>query len=130
MTKKRIEVVNIYSNDKYNYLLKKNQGKFDINAIKEISFFKMDIDSLKELNQNVLEIFYDSIIQEIYQKDYTIPANYNYAVEIGFRPGVTDNLAKTTIEALHLMGIKAKVSTGKIFFKEYFTSRDLGFDSH
>jgi len=118
MTKKRIEVVNIYSNDKYNYLLKKNQGKFDINAIKEISFFKMDIDSLKELNQNVLEIFYDSIIQEIYQQDYTIPANYNYAVEIGFRPGVTDNLAKTTIEALHLMGIKAKVSTGKIFFIE------------
>ena len=122
MTKKRIEVVNLYSNNKYNYLLKKNQGQTEINAINEISFFKMDIDNTSELSQNVLEIFYDSIIQEIHWQEYTIPSNYNYVVEIGFRPGVTDNLANTTMEALHLMGIKAKVSTGKIFFIESTTS--------
>ena len=118
MTKKRIEVINIYPNDKYNYLINESQRQFEIKAIKEVLFFKIDTDDAGDFGADFREVLYDSIIQEIYFEEYQIPSNYNFAVEVGFKPGVTDNLANTTVEALKLKNIETKVSTGRIFFIE------------
>ena len=38
------------------------------------------------------------------------------AVEVFFRPGVTDNVGKTASELLGLMGIDAKVASGEIYY--------------
>ncbi|OFZ46035.1 MAG: hypothetical protein A2381_19550 [Bdellovibrionales bacterium RIFOXYB1_FULL_37_110] len=113
-----MEVINIYPNDKYNYLINESQRQFEIKAIKEVLFFKIDTDDAGDFGADFREVLYDSIIQEIYFEEYQIPSNYNFAVEVGFKPGVTDNLANTTVEALKLKNIETKVSTGRIFFIE------------
>ncbi|MBI2520165.1 MAG: phosphoribosylformylglycinamidine synthase subunit PurS [Bdellovibrio sp.] len=45
----------------------------------------------------------------------TIPPHYDMAVQITFRPGVTDNKGQAARQALQLIGVDAQVRSGRIF---------------
>jgi len=62
------------------------------------------------------DVFFDPIIEKVlkdHQEPSTLP---QYVVEVGMKPGVTDNPARAAREALELLNIKAEVASGQLYF--------------
>jgi phosphoribosylformylglycinamidine synthase subunit PurSL len=67
-------------------------------------------------NQSKSEVFCDEISQlgfESCSSDHNL--DFNFAIEIKFRAGVTDNSGQSAQEALNHFDIEAKVSTGELY---------------
>ena len=74
-----------------------------IDSVKTIDIYTID----RELNQEKLdllsrELFADPITQ-IYSVDKPLAAEFDWLVEIGFKPGVTDNVGRTAAIAIEDM---------------------------
>lgn len=73
----------------------------------EFDFFDIHLKRLCE------ELFCDMIIQE-YSFRESLAKEFTYIIEVTFRPGVTDNIGKTSSEAIKdLIGIDSKVYTSR-----------------
>ncbi len=71
-----------------------------VKSVRTISVFTLDIDLLKEeLEKVATGPFVDPIIQE-YRIDQPLAQDFDWLVEVGFKPGVTDNVGKTAKEAI------------------------------
>ena len=73
-------------------------------------------DALKceQLAQN----FYDLQCEELYSSEYPLPKNTSHIVEVGFRPGVTDNTGRAAGQILSLLGVDGVVFSGRLFLLE------------
>ncbi|MEK7633948.1 MAG: AIR synthase-related protein [Patescibacteria group bacterium] len=89
---------------------------------------------VKSLNQNQLNEIALSLINPVYQifkiNQPTLVKKFNWAFEIGFLPGVTDNIANTTKEIIEdKLNIKflenEGVYTSKLFFTNDYPSDNL-----
>lgn len=76
-------------------------------------------EQLKLLSEDV---FLDPVIQEV-SIDEPISLPYDWLIEVGFRPGVTDNVARTAREAIQrTLGVKFSSGEGVYSRKLYFLS--------
>jgi phosphoribosylformylglycinamidine synthase len=77
-----------------------NDLGLSIKSVRTISVFTLDMElSEKELEMVATGPFLDPIIQE-YRIDQPLARDFNALVEVGFKPGVTDNIGKTSKEAM------------------------------
>jgi phosphoribosylformylglycinamidine synthase II len=71
-----------------------------VDSVKTISVFTLDMDLSDEALEKVATgPFLDPIIQE-YRIDASLAHDFDWLVEVGFKPGVTDNVGKTAKEAI------------------------------
>ena len=77
-----------------------NDLGLSVESVRTISIFTLDMDlSDKELEMIATGPFFDPIIQE-YRIDQPLAHDFDSLVEVGFKPGVTDNVGKTAKEAI------------------------------
>ena len=91
-----------------------------IGRLEKLKVFRMMLPSATSV-QILEEVFVDPIMEKSYWTDELSSRNSlpNWTVEIQYRPGVTDNVARSAEEALALMGIEnSRVATG-IFWLIY-----------
>ncbi len=71
-----------------------------VESVRTISVFTLDMElPREELEMIASGPFLDPIIQE-YRMDRPLAHNFDWLVEVGFKPGVTDNVGKTAREAI------------------------------
>jgi phosphoribosylformylglycinamidine synthase II len=71
-----------------------------VKSVRTISAFTLDMElSKEELEKVATGPFVDPIIQE-YRIDQSLAEDFDRLVEVGFKPGVTDNVGKTAKEAI------------------------------
>ena len=71
-----------------------------VESVKTLSVFNLDMDpSNAELEIIATGPFLDPVIQE-YGIDRSLASDFDWLAEVGFKPGVTDNVGKTAKEAV------------------------------
>lgn len=106
-----------------------------LNDLRRISFYKMESNFFsREQLAEVLaekkiceEVFLDSITNVIHRNHhdaFNARKDYTFAVEISFKPGVTDNPAHSAKEALALLGMDVTVASGSVYFLYGNINRD------
>ncbi len=71
-----------------------------VDEVRTIDVYTVDADlSQSELEQAAAGPFSDPVIQD-WSIDRPLAAGFDFAVEVGFRPGVTDNVGRTAREAV------------------------------
>lgn len=71
-----------------------------VKSVRTLSVFTLDMElSREELEMVATGPFLDPIIQE-YRIDEPLARDFDWLVEVGFKPGVTDNVGKTAKEAI------------------------------
>jgi len=74
--------------------------KIPVEAVRTLSVFTLDMElSPEELERVATGPFLDPIIQE-YGIDRPLAHDFDWLIEVGFKPGVTDNVGKTAKEAM------------------------------
>ncbi|MCX5814095.1 MAG: phosphoribosylformylglycinamidine synthase subunit PurL [Proteobacteria bacterium] len=82
----------------------------------------LDVDIVKILKTDV---FVDPVIQEGYL-DEAVPVSGDWIIEVGFKPGVTDNVGRTAKEVIEaLSGHKFKENEGVFTSRMYFLKGEL-----
>jgi len=77
-----------------------NDLRLPVESVRTISVFTLDIElSHKELEKTASGPFFDPIVQT-YQINEPLARDFDWLVEVGFKPGVTDNVGKTAKEAI------------------------------
>jgi len=76
--------------------------KFAVDGVRTIDVYTVDADlSREELEAIASGAYLDPISQE-YAVDAPLASDFDWLVEVGFKPGVTDNVGKTATEAAEL----------------------------
>lgn len=88
--------------------------KFQLAKIEESKFYLLETES-EDLKNISTEVLCDPVLDIFSDKDWIDP-NAAFAVEVGLKAGVTDNLAKSVKDAFKLFDVEAKISTGKIYW--------------
>ncbi|GMW03305.1 MAG: hypothetical protein AMXMBFR84_44390 [Candidatus Hydrogenedentota bacterium] len=71
-----------------------------VDAVHVVDVYTIDaVLTEDELKQVQRELFTDPIIQDS-ATNRTLPSKYDYLIEVGFRPGVTDNVGKSAAEGI------------------------------
>ncbi len=120
MKSKRLE---IYPRDNTG---KAKQLQNDFNSFNDINIIDLKIgkcyliSDIKELDLEKMkdEIFYDDVIEDCYVEYETFKnqkIDYDYFVDVQFRPGVTDNPSKSCEEALSLYGLYPDVYSSTLY---------------
>ncbi len=82
--------------------------------------FQADVSGLKaDIAGKGAQALIDPILQKLHldAEKYTFPSGEpSFVIEVSCRPGVTDNAARAAEEALDLVGIRAKVASGSLYF--------------
>ena len=80
------------------------------------------------LEQAAAGPFSDPVIQ-VFSIDQPLASGFDYAVEVGFRPGVTDNVGRTAREALaYLSGTPLAEGEGAYYAVQYLLKGSLSAD--
>lgn len=116
MNKTRFEVTNKYQGHHLSGATKEVTEvlKFDLDKIEESKFYLLESDSSDQLSAS-REVLCDPVL-DIFHSENWVQEKAAFAVEVGFKPGVTDNLSKSVIDGFKLFDIETAVSTGKIFW--------------
>lgn len=116
MNKSRVEVTNRYQGHHLKGLMNESRDVFNIelNNIIETHYYL-----LESTNSNISplakEVLSDSVLDEFHSSEWDMD-DAQFAIEIGYKPGVTDNTAKSVMDAFSVLDEKVNVSTGKIFW--------------
>ena len=71
-----------------------------VESLRTVSVFTLDMDlSSEDLNKVATGPFLDPVIQQ-FSIDTPLARDFDWMVEVGFKPGVTDNVGKTAKEAI------------------------------
>ncbi len=71
-----------------------------VGEVRVVDVYTVNADlNREELDRVRTELFTDPVIQ-VSALDKSLLANYDYAIEVGFRPGVTDNVGKSSAEGV------------------------------
>ncbi len=90
--------------------IKSNLG-IEIESCKTVDVFTVSGPIEEAQLKKILFAFYDKIIQDVSLSPIAQAKDFNYLVEVGFLPGVTDNIGNTSREAI-------EYALGKKFGKE------------
>ncbi len=95
----------------------------EIATVRSIDVYTVDARlSTQELNAAASGPFSDPVIQN-WSLDIPLADNFDYAIEVGFRPGVTDNTGRTAREALeYLTGRKFGSEESVYYSVQYLLS--------
>ena len=86
-----------------------------VDAVRTIEVFTVDMDlSAPDLAAVAAGPFSDPIIQE-YAIDRPLATAFDWLIEVGLRPGVTDNVGRTALEALSLILNKMPAPDEKVY---------------
>jgi len=98
----------------------------ELDDLTSLKVFRISTDS--EPNSNhIEEVFVDPIMEQVHWSDGldTLERTPVWTIEVQFRPGVTDNVARSAEEALGLVGLKsATVATGQLWLVYGDVSRE------
>lgn len=93
----------------------KEYFKLPVEDVKEIDVFTIDVDLTDEQFEKIRnEIFLDPITQSASYKP--LAENFNYLIEVGFLPGVKDNVGATSVGAIEDL-LKIKLKQGEFVYK-------------
>lgn len=114
----RLEIRSRLNNDDASpaALEKLRQINQSLSAIEEIKVYKIESD------QNIASltpVFADPVLHEARSDDaaYGFAGQTpSFAIEVSYRPGVTDNPARAAEEALAVTGVNARVASGSLYF--------------
>ncbi|BCS54671.1 phosphoribosylformylglycinamidine synthase subunit PurS [Geobacter sp. SVR] len=97
-----------------------------VEEVRTIDVYTVDADlSQTELEQAANGPFSDPVIQT-WSLDRPLAAGFDYAVEVGFRPGVTDNVGRTAREAIeYLTGRPFGEGQGAFYAVQYLLKGQL-----
>jgi phosphoribosylformylglycinamidine synthase len=97
-----------------------------VTAVRSIDVYTVDARlTEKELAEIAAGPFSDPVIQN-WSMDAPLAEDFDHAIEVGFRPGVTDNTGRTAREAVeYLTGRKFSESEGVYYSVQYLISGDL-----
>ena len=107
--------------------LKKNQLHHTNKNVEEV--FLVDVYTIKkDLKHNQLEQIASSLTNPVYQdfkiNEPTIVSKFSWAIEIGFLPGVTDNIANTSREIIEDL-LQSKFSEKEGIYSSQITFNPL-----
>ncbi|MCK5402829.1 phosphoribosylformylglycinamidine synthase subunit PurS, partial [Candidatus Bathyarchaeota archaeon] len=92
--------------DIYNFL------GIKVDQVRTRRVYTLDIElNLEELEKVKRELFVDPVIEEVSDK---LP-NFNWLMEVGYKPGVTDNVGKTARKAIQNLLKKKLKETEKVY---------------
>src|SRR5664279_2921558 len=91
-----------------------------VTEVKTIDIYTVDAPlSEDELQRAAAGPFSDPVIQK-WSIDRPLAVGFNFAVEVGFRPGVTDNVGRTAREAVaYLTGRPSAAGDGVYYSVQY-----------
>jgi phosphoribosylformylglycinamidine synthase II len=118
MNKSRFEVTNRYQGHHLNGWTSEVRDvfKFQLDKIEESKFYLLETSiETSETFRISKEVLCDPVL-DIIENDNWTNKEAQFAVEVGLKPGVTDNLSKSVVDAFKLFEVDAKVSTGKIYW--------------
>jgi len=97
-----------------------------VRSVRTIKVFTIDAEVASTLvEESAGQLFCDSISQE-YSINRPLAADFDWLIEVGFRPGVTDNEGKTARESLELaIGRKLNRGEGVYTSTQYALAGDL-----
>jgi phosphoribosylformylglycinamidine synthase II len=97
-----------------------------ISSVRTLSVFTLDMElSCEELEMIATGPFLDPIIQE-YRIDEDLAKDFDWLAEVGFKPGVTDNVGRTAKDAIEWrLGRKLKEEEKVYTSTQYLLSGDL-----
>lgn len=100
-----------------------------VNAVSGIEVYTLDMDvTAEELRQIAEGPLVDPVIQR-YAIDTPLAGDFDWIVEVGFRPGVTDNVGRTAREAVELVLGRALSADEKVYTsKQCLIRGDLPFE--
>ena len=112
----RVEVTSRYQKSNLDKWIKeaKNSFQIDISKITETKFYLLESENSKFINFSE-EILSDVVLDKFCFQEWS-SSGAKFAIEVGFKAGVTDNLAKAVRDAFHIFGASVNVSTGKIYW--------------
>jgi len=88
-----------------------------LQGLEEIKVYKIAAPEKLPDNDALHTVFADPVLQELHTATPAAPhAKPAFAVEVSFRPGVTDNPARAAETALALAGYAARVASSSLFF--------------
>jgi len=74
----------------------------DVQSVNTISVYTIDADLSPEQLEMVASGPFSDPITQVYTIDRPLAQSFDWLIEVGFRPGVTDNVGKTAREAIEL----------------------------
>jgi phosphoribosylformylglycinamidine synthase len=100
--------------------------KIKADSVKTVDVYTIDSNlSNEELNILGEVLFADPVIQN-FTVDKPIAENFDWLIEVGFKPGVTDNVGRTAKEGIEdIFKIKTKIN-GVYTSKQYVITGDIG----
>ena len=100
--------------------------KLPVQKVRTVDVYTVDADlSYGELEKAASEPFCDPVIQT-WSIDRSQAAGFDFAVEVGFRPGVTDNVGRTAREAIeYLTGRSFRPGEGVYTSVQYLFNGDM-----
>ncbi|MBI5485376.1 MAG: phosphoribosylformylglycinamidine synthase subunit PurS, partial [Deltaproteobacteria bacterium] len=100
-----------------------------VEQVRTVDVYTVDADlTPDELAQAAAGPFSDPVIQ-VWSIDSPLGTELDFAVEVGFRPGVTDNVGRTAREAVeYLTGRSFSAGEGVYYAVQYLISGDLSME--
>ena len=81
----------------------------NVDSVRTVDVYTIDSDcSLEELKKVGKVLFTDPMIQE-FTVDSSLMKDFNWLIEVGYKPGVTDNVGRTSREAIEEI-LKRKIN--------------------
>ena len=109
-----------------------NRGRVEIYSLYETGPIKKAraylIETKNTIDENIMRKVFSDPLSQVCTFSLSETRNFlksRNGVEMFYRPGVTDNVGKTAEEILSFFGIKAKVSSGNIYYTEGLTPEAL-----
>lgn len=92
-----------------------------LEALEEVKVYKIKPHESRQvlLQDKLRSVFADPVLQEFYTEERRYASRQkapSFVAEVSFRPGVTDNPARSAEEALSLAGINAEVASGSLYY--------------
>jgi len=111
----------IYPKQSYNYdaqLFNNFNSIVKVENIKKGRCYLIENMNESEISHIKDDVFYDEVIEEFFLDNKSFrekETEFDYFVDVKFRPGVTDNPAKSCQEAINLYNLKCEVYSSEIF---------------
>ncbi|RLA90659.1 MAG: phosphoribosylformylglycinamidine synthase [Deltaproteobacteria bacterium] len=103
--------------------------KIPVKSVRTISVYTLDLSiTLKQAKSAAKEIFLDPIIQD-FSVNSPLAKDFDWLIEVGFKPGVTDNVGRTALESLSYFFEKEFSKDEKVYTStEYLIKGDIDED--
>ena len=123
----RIEVFHRFHDPRCEVVRKKLSGLgYSVRSVHMADAYLVDADITPEQAERVADLLVQPVIEDRLINTPCSPPGFDYAVEIGYLPGVTDNIAHTVRESIEdLLKMKLDIEKSVFSATTYFFAGDL-----